>query len=79
MDTETYWSREHTTGAEISQKTRKAATNNYEFYHKPQSTPKRLKRPRQRRVGIPKYPKWNSYHNKRNGGLFSHETLLGEK
>jgi hypothetical protein len=28
---------------------------------------------------VPNYTKWNSYHNKRNGGLFSHEILPGEK
>jgi hypothetical protein len=33
----------------------------------------------QRRVRVAKYTKWNSYHNKRNGGLFSHEILPGEK
>jgi hypothetical protein len=25
------------------------------------------------------YMKWNPYHNERNGGLFSHEILPGEK
>jgi hypothetical protein len=28
-----------------------------------------LKRPRQERVRVPKYTKWNPYNNKRNGGL----------
>jgi hypothetical protein len=38
-----------------------------------------LTRPCQRRVQVPKYAKLNLYHNKRNGGLFSHEILPEEK
>jgi hypothetical protein len=40
---------------------------------------KRRKRTRQRRVRVPKYMKWNPYHKKRNGGLFSYEILRGEE
>jgi hypothetical protein len=29
-----------------------------------------------RRGRVPKYKKWNSYHNKRNSGLFSNEILI---
>jgi hypothetical protein len=64
-----------TTGAGGSQ----AATNSDDFYHKPNSTPKWLNRTRQRRVQVPKYTKWDSYHKKRNDGLFSHEILPGGK
>jgi hypothetical protein len=45
----------------------------------PHSTPKGLKRPHQRKLQFPKYMTWNPYHNKRNGGLFSHEVLPGGK
>jgi hypothetical protein len=45
----------------------------------PHSTLKRLKRRIFRRVRVSKYTKWNPYHNERDGGLFSHEILPGEK
>jgi hypothetical protein len=37
-----------------------------------------LKRP-QRRVRVLKHMKWNPYHNKRNGIVFSHEIVPQEK
>jgi hypothetical protein len=54
-----------------SQKTREAATNN-NFNQKPHLTPRRLQRC-QRSIQVPRYSRWNLYHNKRNGGLFSYE------
>jgi hypothetical protein len=39
----------------------------------PHSIPKGLKRPLQMKLLFPKYMTRNPYHNKRNGGLFSHE------
>jgi hypothetical protein len=67
------------TDAENTLPEQEAATNNDDFYHKPHSTPEQLKRPCQRRGRVPKYTKKNPYHNKRNGRLFSHEILPGEK
>jgi hypothetical protein len=50
-----------------------AGSNVDDFHHKPHLNPKRLKG-HLRRVRVPKYTKWGQYHNKRNGGLFSHPT-----
>jgi hypothetical protein len=54
MDTETTGA-ENTTGAGGFQKIRQAATISDDFYHKPHSTPKRLKLTRQRRERVPIY------------------------
>jgi hypothetical protein len=72
MDTET-------TGAENMLPEQEAPKNQVDFYHKLNPSPKRPKRTCQRRVQVPKCTKWNSYHNERNGEVFSHEILPGEK
>jgi hypothetical protein len=57
------------TGAGGSQKTMQTATNSDDFYYKPHSTPRRLTRPCQRRVQVPKYMRRNPYHNKIKRGV----------